>query len=88
MRLEISGCILIADVDEAPREFLSVVIHQLAVANVVPRHFLLLVRMQIGICEQLFEAGKTGVHRASNEVHNPRIGQCGENQRQVQIVHR
>ena len=45
MRLEIPSRILIADIDEAPRELLTVVIHKLAIANMVPRLFLLLIRM-------------------------------------------
>ena len=88
MRLKIPCRILVVDIDEAFRECLSIVIHQLAIANVVPRHFLLLVGMQIGIGEQLFEAGEAGVHWPSNKMHDPRIGQRGENQRQVQVVHR
>ena len=54
----------------------------------MPPHFFLVIGVQIGVGEQLFEARETGIHRVAAQVHDLRVRQGLEYQRQEQEVDR
>jgi hypothetical protein len=48
---QVTGRVFITDIEKSPREALAPYLHQSQVAGVVPRHLLLVVRVQIRVRE-------------------------------------